>query len=116
MGLVAVSLILGNLITFIIVSYALRNNDRDNPPEAVAAEISTLGGLLASAATQTALSQLIADARRMGIVVEDIKIAALKAVPAGKSEHAPFTKRLAEKKGCGTGTDRTLRFHVAGKR
>jgi len=92
MAFAALSLILGNAITFVIVSYQFRSEQRLLQQEAVATIIATFAGLLAPAETQSEFSKLVAQGRAIGIAVQEVPKAQLDA----PREHAGFAKVVAE--------------------
>ena len=95
MAFAALSLILGNAITFAIVSYQYRSEQRLLQQEAVATIIATFAGLLAPAETQSEFSKLIAQGRAIGIAVREVPKAQLGTLYSEQSEPEGFAKAVA---------------------
>jgi signal transduction histidine kinase len=96
MAFAALSLILGNAITFIIVSHQFRDEQRLLQQEAVATIIATFAGLLAPAETQSEFSKLIAQGRALGIAVREVPNAQLGTLYAEQGAPEGFAKAVAE--------------------
>ncbi len=75
----ALSAVLGNFITFAILSYQFRSEQRLHQEEAVAAIITTFAGLLAPAETPSGFSKLVAQGRAIRIAVQNPQGAARRA-------------------------------------
>src|SRR5882762_7303779 len=85
---VALCLMLGNAITFIIVSYEFRSEPRLQSPESAAAEITTFARLLGAAETQSEFSKLLAQGAATGIAVREVPEAQLQTQPAERNTRA----------------------------
>jgi signal transduction histidine kinase len=96
MAFAALSLILGNAITFVIVSNQFRSEQRLLQQEAVATIIATFAGLLAPAETQSEFSKLIAQGRAIGIAVREVPETQLGTQYSEQSEPEGFAKAVAE--------------------
>ncbi len=92
----ALSLVLGNAITFGILSYQFRTEQRLHQEETVAAIITTFAGLLAPAETPSEFSKLVAQGRAIGIAVQEVPKAQLATQRVEQEEYRGFAKALAE--------------------
>ena len=92
----ALSLVLGNAITFGILSHQFRTEQRLHQEETVAAIITTFAGLLAPAETPSEFSKLVAQGRAIGIAVQEVPKAQLATQRIDQGEYQGFAKALAE--------------------
>ena len=92
----ALSLVLGNAITFGILSYQFRTEQRLRQEETVAAIITTFAGLLAPAETSSEFSKLVAQGQAIGIAVQEVPKAQLATERIDEGEYRGFAKALAE--------------------
>jgi signal transduction histidine kinase len=92
----ALSLVLGNAITFGVLSYQFRSEQRLHQEETVAAIITTFAGLLAPAETSSEFSKLVAQGRAIGIAVQEVPKAQLAAQRIEQGEYRGFARALAE--------------------
>ena len=92
----ALSLVLGNAITFGILSYQFRTEQRLHQEETVAAIITTFARLLAPAETPSEFSKLVAQGRAIGIAVQEVPKAQLAGERIEQGEYRGFAKALAE--------------------
>jgi signal transduction histidine kinase len=92
----ALSLVLGNAITFGILSYQFRSEQRLHQEETVAAIITTFAGLLAPAETPSEFSKLVAQGRAIGIAVQEVPKAQLAAERIEEGEYDGFARALTE--------------------
>jgi signal transduction histidine kinase len=92
----ALSLVLGNAITFAILSYQFRSEQRLHQEETVAAIITTFAGLLAPAETPSEFSKLVAQGRAIGIAVQEVPKAQLAAQRIEQGEYQGFARALTE--------------------
>ncbi len=95
---VALCLMLGNAITFVIVSYEFRNEQRSQSPESAAAEITTFASLLGAAATQSDYFKLLAQGAAIGIAVQEVPEAQLQAQPSERKSRPGLVTALAERR------------------
>lgn len=95
-GLVVVSLLLGNALTFAIATYQFRHSERGAHPESAAAQIVTLAELLTRAKSLDEFWNILDGATSMGIKVENVPMASLVATPSLPQEPS-FLKRAVEK-------------------
>jgi hypothetical protein len=92
----ALSLLLGNAITFGILSYQFRTEQRLHQEETVAAIITTFAGLLAPAETPSEFSKLVAQGQAIGIAVQEVPRAQLVTERIEEGEYRGFARALAE--------------------
>ena len=92
----ALSLVLGNAITFAILSHQFRSEQRLHQEETVATIITTFAGLIAPAETPSEFSKLVAQGRAIGIAVQEVPNAPLAAQRIDRSAYEGFAKTLAE--------------------
>lgn len=95
-GLVVVSLLLGNALTFAIATYQFRHNERGTHPESAAAQIVTLAELLTRAKSLDEFWNILDGAKTMGVGVENASVSSLVATPSLPQEPS-FLKRAVEK-------------------
>jgi len=96
---VALCLMLGNAITFVIVSYEFRTEPRLQSPESAVAEITTFARLLGAAETQSEFSKLLAQGDAIGIAVQEATEVQLQAQSSERDKTTALAERRAAERG-----------------